>query len=124
MLYAENRPSRVFGYKGKQVRDNLHSANLVSAFWEFVQAPRAGAVYNIGGGRYSNCSMLEAIELAQRATGRTLDCTHEDQARQGDHIWWISDCSAFSGDYCWRPSHDVSAIIEEIAMRSGWSGAS
>lgn len=122
---AEGRPYRVFGYKAKQVRDNLHSADLVAAFWAFIQAPRVAAVYNIGGGRHSNCSMLEAIELAEQATGRKLDWTYEDGARTGDHQWWISDCSAFMRDYpAWRPTHDVPAIISQIAAGSGWSAGS
>ena len=84
-------PYTVFGYGGQQVRDNIHSADLVRAFEAFHRAPRPAAVYNIGGGRYSNCSMLEAIELCERIAGRELEWTLGDQARMGDHRWWISD---------------------------------
>ena len=87
-------PYTVFGYGGKQVRDNIHAADLVAAFEAFHRAPRAAAVYNIGGGRQSNCSMLEAIELCQEITGRELDWSLGEENRIGDHRWWISDLGA------------------------------
>ena len=112
---VDGRPYRVFGYKAKQVRDNLHSKDLVQAFWHFVRAPRPGAVYNIGGGIFSNCSMLEAIECVERVAGRRLKWNYEDQARIGDHIWWVSDVAKFQGDYpAWRVTFDVPAIVREI----------
>ena len=92
-------PYTVFGYGGKQVRDNLHSADLVAAFAAFHSAPRPAAVYNIGGGRFSNCSMLEAIAISQEIAGRELNWTLSDEARTGDHRWWISDLAEFGGDY-------------------------
>src|SRR5437867_2457365 len=92
-------PYTVFGYKGKQVRDNIHSADLIRAFAAFYRAPRRGEVYNIGGGRASNCSMIEAIDLAQAITGRELDWTYREESRIGDHIWWISDLSRFQSHY-------------------------
>jgi CDP-paratose 2-epimerase len=108
-------PYVVHGYKGKQVRDNIHSADLISAFYEFFKAPRAGEVYNMGGGRFSNCSMLEAIAMCEEIAERPLDWTYADQNRTGDHIWWISDISRFSGHYpSWRLAHDVSSILREI----------
>lgn len=108
-------PYTVFGYAGKQVRDNLHSADLVSAFQEFHRAPRAAAVYNIGGGRVSECSMLEAIALCEEISGRNLDWTMSDRARIGDHRWWISDLGQFRADYPhWTPEYDVPAILREI----------
>lgn len=108
-------PYTVFGYRGKQVRDNIHSADLIRAFYEFFQAPRVGQVYNIGGGRYSNCSMLEAIELCNAITGRQLDWKYSDQNRTGDHIWWISDIGKFQSHYPnWRLQYDVPAILREI----------
>ena len=113
---VEGRPYRVFGHKAKQVRDNLHAHDLVKAFWHFIAAPRPGEVYNIGGGIWSNCSMLEAIELTGDAVGRPLDWHYEDDARIGDHIWWISDVSKFRAHYPdWHVEHDVPAIITEIA---------
>jgi CDP-paratose 2-epimerase len=108
-------PYTVFGYKGKQVRDNIHSADLISAFYEFAQAPRSGEVYNIGGGRFSNCSMLEAITLCEQIAGRKLNWTYSEQNRQGDHIWWISDTSRFEQHYpAWRLAYNVPRILQEI----------
>jgi CDP-paratose 2-epimerase len=105
----------VFGYDGKQVRDNLHSADLVAAFAAFHAAPRAAAVYNIGGGRESNCSMHEAIALCEEIAGRTLDWDLSEQARTGDHRWWISDLGEFRADYPdWRLDNDVPTILREI----------
>ena len=113
---AEGRPYRVFGYKAKQVRDNLHARDLVEAFWSFVQAPRSGEAYNMGGGNTSNCSMLEAIEISQRHVGRKLDWTYQEEARVGDHIWWISDTAKFRSHYPeWKVTYDVDAIVAEIA---------
>jgi CDP-paratose 2-epimerase len=108
-------PYTVFGYRGKQVRDNLHSADLVAAFASFHAHPRSAAVYNIGGGRFSNCSMLEAIDLCVEIAGRELEWTLSDAARTGDHRWWISDLEEFGGDYPdWRPRYDVPTILREI----------
>ena len=86
---------QVFGYAGKQVRDNIHSEDLVSAFWHFFQNPGSAEVYNMGGGRDCNCSMLEAIEICQAITGRRLDWSYSEDNRAGDHIWWISDTRRF-----------------------------
>jgi CDP-paratose 2-epimerase len=109
------KPYTVFGYKGKQVRDNIHSADLVSAFEHVARAPRSGAVYNIGGGRESNCSMLEAIDLCERIAGRELPWTYTDTNRIGDHMWWIGDLTAFKRDYPgWTLRHDVEAILRDI----------
>lgn len=112
---AQGTPYTVFGYEGKQVRDNIHSADLVSAFEHFVRAPRSAVVYNIGGGRHSNCSMLEAIDLCQEITGRELDWKYTEQNRIGDHIWWIGDLRAFQSDYPeWQLRYDVPAILRDI----------
>jgi CDP-paratose 2-epimerase len=109
------RPYKIFGYKGKQVRDNIHAHDLVSAFWHFFQAPRPGEVYNMGGSRHSNCSMLEAIAITQEMTGRRLSYTLTDQARSGDHIWWISDVRKFQQHYPgWRYQYDQRRILQEI----------
>jgi CDP-paratose 2-epimerase len=105
----------VYGYGGKQVRDNLHSNDLVRAIAAYQAAPRPAAVYNLGGGRESNCSMLEAIELCERIAGRELRYTLSDESRVGDHRWWISDLAPFQADYPdWHPLFDVAAILEEI----------
>ena len=109
------RPYTIFGYKGKQVRDNIHSHDLVNAFWHFVEKPHSGEVYNIGGGRHSNCSMLEAIEIAQRLSGKELNYTLSDEARSGDHIWWISDVRKFQSHYpSWQYEYDIERILQEI----------
>lgn len=108
-------PYTVFGYGGKQVRDNIHSADLVAAFEAFHRNPKPAAVYNIGGGRYSNCSMLEAITECERIAGRELDWTLADDNRIGDHRWWISDLEPFERDYPeWKLNYDVPAILQEI----------
>jgi CDP-paratose 2-epimerase len=108
-------PYTVYGYEGKQVRDNVHSADLVAAFAAFHAAPRTGAVYNIGGGRASNCSMLEAIDLCQSIAGRELQWSLGEENRIGDHRWWISDLEPFRRDYPdWDITHDVEAILREI----------
>jgi CDP-paratose 2-epimerase len=105
------RPYTIFGYGGKQVRDNIHAADVVTAFEAFHRAPAAGAVYNLGGGRQANISMLEAIDACQRIAGRTLDWSYSDQARIGDHQWWISDLEAFKADY---PGWDLRWSIEDV----------
>ncbi len=108
-------PYTVFGYGGKQVRDNIHCDDVVRAFAAFHADPRAGAVYNLGGGRASNCSMLEAIALCEQIAERTLDWTLSDAARIGDHRWWISDLAAFEDDYPdWSLTYDVPALLREI----------
>jgi CDP-paratose 2-epimerase len=108
-------PYRVFGYKGKQVRDNIHSHDLVEAFWQFFQNPRCGEVYNIGGSRHSNCSMLEAIELCETISGKKLNWTYVEDNRIGDHIWWISDVRKFQQHYpAWRFRYGIRDILTEI----------
>jgi len=105
----------IYGYKGKQVRDNIHSHDLVTAFWEFFRRPRCGEVYNIGGSRWSNCSILEAIRQTSEVCGRELDYELSDRARAGDHIWWISDIRRFQGHFPqWRYTYDLATIICEI----------
>ena len=112
---VSGRPYRVFGYKGKQVRDNIHSFDLVETFVEYIRSPRAGEVYNIGGSRHSNCSMLEAIDLCEEISGRKLTCSYEETNRIGDHIWWISDVRKFQRHYPgWKFRYGLRQILEEI----------
>jgi len=116
----------VYGYDGKQVRDNIHSADLVAAFAAFHASPGSAKVYNIGGGRESNCSMLEAIALCEEISGNKLDWTLGDTPRIGDHRWWISDLSDFKSDYPgWKIEHDVEGILREIYEQNveRWAGA-
>jgi CDP-paratose 2-epimerase len=108
-------PYTVYGYGGKQVRDNIHSADLVAAFEAFHRAPRTGVAYNIGGGRQNSCSVLEAIELCEQIAGRELRWTLSDRIRIGDHRWWISDLGPFQRDYPeWQITYDVDEILREI----------
>jgi CDP-paratose 2-epimerase len=108
-------PYTVFGYGGKQVRDNIHSADLIAAFAAFHAAPRPAAVYNIGGGRFSNCSMLEAIEICERISGRELSWEMGEEPRIGDHRWWISDLTPFEADYPdWSLRYGVEDILREM----------
>lgn len=108
-------PYTVFGYKRKQVRDNIYVSDLVRAFDGFFQNPRCAEVYNIGGGRYSNCSMLEAIALCEQISGNQLRWQYVEKNRLGDHIWWISDPSRFQTHYPeWKLRYDVPAILREI----------
>jgi len=116
---ATGAPYTVFGYKGKQVRDNLHSADLVRAFEAFFRAPRAGEVYNAGGGRFSNCSMLEAIAACEAICGRRLNWTYDERARTGDHIWWVSDMGRFESHYPgWKRTYDTDRILGEIFVEN------
>jgi CDP-paratose 2-epimerase len=109
------QPYNIFGYKGKQVRDNIHSRDLVNMFWHFCQAPRPGEVYNAGGGRHSNCSMQEAIALCEEMTGRKMNTTYCDQNRIGDHIWYISDTRKFQAHYPgWSYTYDLKRTVGEI----------
>lgn len=112
---AKGRPYRVFGYKGKQVRDNIHAYDLINAFWEFYRAPRVAEVYNIGGSRHSNCSMLEAIKISEEISGKKLDWTYVEDNRIGDHIWYVSDVRKFQSHYPgWKYRYSIRGIIEEI----------
>jgi CDP-paratose 2-epimerase len=112
---ATGAPYTVFGYKGKQVRDNIHSADLVAAFDAFFRAPRAGEVYNVGGGRFSNCSILEAIAVCQEVCGRELRWSYAEANRKGDHVWYVSDVGKLSAHFPeWRLRHDVPAICRAI----------
>jgi CDP-paratose 2-epimerase len=108
-------PYTIFGYNGKQVRDNIHAHDVVRAFAAFHAHPRPGAVYNLGGGRESNVSMLEAIELCQTISGRELDYTLSEEARIGDHRWWISDLDSFKADHpSWQLTFGIEDVLRQI----------
>ena len=109
------QPYQIYGYKGKQVRDNIHSYDLVNAFYHFYQAPRVAEVYNIGGSRFSNCSMLEAIQHCEAIAEKKLDWSYVESNRIGDHIWWISDVQKFKSHYpSWKLTYTVADILKEI----------
>ena len=105
----------LIGYKGKQVRDNLHSYDLVSCFWEFFKKPKKGEVYNMGGGRYSNCSIIEALDYVENITNIKINKEIVRKPRVGDHIWYISNLSKFKKHYPnWKQKYNTKRIIEEL----------
>ncbi|PZF74648.1 NAD-dependent epimerase/dehydratase family protein [Taibaiella soli] len=105
----------IFGYKGKQVRDNIHAWDLVNMFWNFYKAPRSGEMYNAGGGRFSNCSMIEAIELCEKITDKKMKYTYSENNRIGDHIWYISDVSRFKEHYPeWEYKYNLESTLTQI----------
>jgi len=105
----------IIGYKGKQVRDNLHSFDLVNCFWEFYKKPKNGEVYNIGGGRYSNCSVIEALNLVEKLTNIKIQKQIIKTHRVGDHIWYISNLSKFKKHYPkWKQKYNTKKILEEL----------
>lgn len=109
----------VFGYKGKQVRDNIHAYDLVNMFYHYYQNPRPGEVYNAGGGRHSNCSMKEGITLCEEITGKKMNYSYSDDNRIGDHIWYISDLSKFKAHYPnWDYKYDLKDILTQIYNRN------
>jgi CDP-paratose 2-epimerase len=121
----------IYGYKGKQVRDNIHSFDLVNSLWHFFSKPRVGEVYNMGGGRYSNCSMMEAIAMCEAISGREMNYEYDETNRIGDHIWYISGLKKFEGHYPdWKMTYDVPKILQEIhevqkdVMHEGAAGGS
>ena len=116
---VEGRHYRIYGYKGKQVRDNIHASDLINMFWHFHQAPRPGAAYNAGGSRHSHCSMREAIAKCEALVGKRLECEYVETNRTGDHIWYVSDVRKFQADYPdWRYTYDLDAIL--AAIYRGW----
>jgi CDP-paratose 2-epimerase len=115
----EEKQYTIHGYKGKQVRDNIHSYDLVNMFWHFYQNPRQGEVYNVGGSRHSHCSIQEAIKLCEDATDKKLDYVYDNNNRIGDHIWYVSDVSKFKAHYpSWEYKYSLHNIIEEVYH--GW----
>lgn len=109
------KPYTIFGYKGKQVRDNIHSYDLVNAFWNFFQNPKPGEVYNMGGSRHCNVSMLEAISMVEEMTGKKLTYTLSDDNRAGDHIWYVSDVRKFQNHFPnWAYTYDLKRTLAEM----------
>jgi CDP-paratose 2-epimerase len=106
----EGREYRIFGYKGKQVRDNIHSLDVARFIQEFSQAPRAGEVYNLGGGKENSCSILEAFELTQQFTGQAQKSVYLEENRSGDHICYYSDLGKMRAHY---PRWDITKSLEE-----------
>lgn len=105
----------IFGYKGKQVRDNIHAYDLVNMFWHFYQNPREGEVYNAGGGRFANCSMQEAITICEKITGNKMNYSYSETNRSGDHIWYVSDVGKFESHYPnWKFKYDLQDTLTQI----------
>ena len=114
-LSLDKKKYSLIGYKGKQVRDNLHSLDLINCFWEYYKRPRKGEVYNIGGGRYSNCSIIEALNIVENLTNTSIKKETIKRPRVGDHIWYISDLSKFKKHYPkWKQQYNTKKIIEEL----------
>lgn len=115
---ATGKEYKIFGYKGKQVRDNIHSYDLVNAFWNFYKKPRIAEVYNMGGGRHSNISMMEAIEKFEKITGKKANIKYVKENRIGDHIWYISDVSKFKEHYPkWDFKYSIDDILNQICEK-------
>ena len=111
-------PYTIYGYKGKQVRDQIYSGDVIGAFWEFAQTPRPGEVYNLGGGKANAASLLECIDMIAKASGKRPQLTYSDQHRIGDHICYYSDLSKFRGHYPeWKLTHSLPQIIETMVSR-------
>lgn len=114
---AAGKQYTIYGYKAKQVRDNIHSFDLVNAFWHFYQNPRSGEVYNMGGSRHSNISMQEAITYFEKALNKKANINYSEQNRKGDHIWYISDVTKFKSHYPdWEYKYDIYKIMDEICL--------
>jgi CDP-paratose 2-epimerase len=108
-------PYTVFGYKGKQVRDNIHSYDLVNMFWHYYQNPRQGEAYNAGGSRHANCSMQEAIVWCEKISGKKIAHSYKEANRIGDHIWWVSDVSKFKSHYpTWNFKYNLEETLVEM----------
>ncbi len=114
-----DEPYTVIGYQGKQVRDNIHSFDLVNMFWHFFEDPRSGEVYNAGGGMHAHCSVREAIGRCEQILGRPMRVSYSNQNRKGDHIWYISDVRKFQSHYPkWRYKYDLDDTLNEIFAAS------
>ena len=114
-LTLSKKKYSIIGYKGKQVRDNLHSYDLVNCFWHFFKKPRVGEIYNMGGGRHSNCSIIEALDIVENLTGLNINKQKIRTPRIGDHIWYISSLKKFKKHYPnWKQKYNTKKIIEEL----------
>ena len=114
---TEKIPYTVYGYKGKQVRDNIHSYDLVNCFWHFYELPKNGEVYNIGGGRDNSCSILEAIKIIEDYTKVQMNYTVKEQNRIGDHQWYISNVGKLYTHFDWQIKYTLKETIKEIVGR-------
>jgi CDP-paratose 2-epimerase len=114
----EERPYTIFGYKGKQVRDQIHARDVIDSFWAFAQAPRPGEVYNLGGGKGNAASLIECVERVAQRTGKRPKLTYSEQNRIGDHICYYSDLRKLQAHYPgWRIRHSLDEIIDEMVSK-------
>ncbi len=114
-MTMERKKYFVYGYKGKQVRDNIHSTDVVSCFWEYFKKPKKGEIYNMGGGRKSNCSIIEAFEIIEKLSGIHTKRELKKENRVGDHIWYVSSMKKFENHYPhWKQTYDSEKIIDEL----------
>jgi len=115
LMALSEGPYTIFGYKGKQVRDQIHSHDVVAALWSFAQAPRPGEVYNLGGGKSNAASLLECVDLIERLSGKKPKMSYDETNRIGDHICYYSDLRKFKSHYPdWRLTYDLEQITESI----------
>ena len=115
IITLKKKKYNLIGYKGKQVRDNIHSNDLVECFWSFFKKPKKGEIYNVGGCRFSNCSVVEALELIEKVTGNIIKKKYEKRNRVGDHIWYISNMKKFKNHYPkWKQIYNSEKIIDEL----------
>jgi CDP-paratose 2-epimerase len=118
LTVAEGGVYRIYGYKGKQVRDNIHAHDVCTAIMAFAERPSAGAVYNLGGGRANSVSVLEAIARFEELLGRRLAVEYVDEPRRGDHVCYITDLRRFRADYpAWEPRYPLDAIFAELVRK-------
>ena len=111
----ERKKYSIYGYKGKQVRDNIHSSDVVSCFWEYFKKPRKGEVYNMGGGRRSNCSIIEAFNIIEKKTNIEIRKELKKDNRVGDHIWYVSNMRKFKNHYPkWNQNYNSERIVEQL----------
>ena len=116
----EERHYKIFGYKGKQVRDNIHSEDVAGLMFEFYKRPRSGEVYNLGGGKANSCSILEAFQMTEQITGKPFHYTYLEQNRAGDHICYYSDLRKIKKHFPdWAITRPLRSIVQEIA--ESWS---
>tara|TARA_B100000963_G_scaffold265915_1_gene234116 strand:- start:5294 stop:6346 length:1053 start_codon:yes stop_codon:yes gene_type:complete len=114
-ISMQSKKYTLIGYKGKQVRDNIHSNDLVECFWEFFKKPCSGEVFNTGGGRFSNCSIIEALKIVENLTGIRIQKKIVKQNRIGDHIWYVSNMKKFRKYYpSWKQKFTTKRIIREL----------
>ena len=112
---VHERRYTIYGYQGKQVRDNIHAFDVVSACYAFLNNPRSGAVYNIGGSRFSNISMIEAVTIIEKISGKKARTQYVNTPRAGDHCWYISDVRKFQHDYpSWQYTKSINTMLEEM----------